>query len=105
MDRIATFKKFAEQQPDDPFPLYSLAMEYRNQDSFEQAQRRFDELRERFPDYLAAYFHAGANLTALGRKQDSAERYRQGLDVAGKAGDGKAGDELQQALDQLVGTS
>ncbi len=105
MDRIATFRKFAEQQPNDPFPLYSLAMEYRNQDNVEEAQPYFDQLRERFPDYLAAYLHAGANLTALRRKQDAVECYGAGLVVAGKAGDGKAREELQQALAELEGTS
>ncbi len=105
MDRIVTFKKFAEQRPDDPFPLYSLAMEYRNQENFEEAQSYFDQLRERFPDYLAAYLHAGANLTALGRKDDAVECYKKGLELAGKAGDGKAREELQQALAQLEGTS
>jgi len=105
MDRIATFKKFAEQRPDDPFPLYSLAMEYRSQENFAEAQQIFDQLRDSFGDYLPAYFHAGANLIALDRKPDAAERYKQGLQVAGKAGDGHARDELQQALATLEGTA
>jgi tetratricopeptide (TPR) repeat protein len=104
MDRVAAFKAFVANQPDDPFPVYSLAMELRNQEDHDQAQTYFDLLRDKFPDYLAGYFHAGANLTALGRKQEAAERYREGIDKAGRAGDAKTRDELQVALAEVEGT-
>jgi len=103
MDRIATFKTFIEQQPDDPFPLYSLAMEYAKQGQRDEAQAEFDRLLEKFPDYVAQYFHAGANLVALGRKEDAAQRYRAGLEVASRAGDTKTADEIRGALSDIGG--
>ena len=103
MDRIATFKAFADKQPDDPFPLYSLAMEYAKQGDRDQAQAEFDRLLDKFPDYVAQYFHAGANLVALGRKDEAAERYRAGLDVAQRAGDQKTVEEIRGALADIGG--
>ena len=103
MDRIATFKTFMAQRPDDPFPVYGLAMEYKNAQSFEEAQTYFDRLRDEFAEYLAAYFHAGANLRALGRNDDAAARYRDGIELATKVGDTRAKDELTAALAELEG--
>jgi len=105
MDRIATFKSFMEKRPDDPFPVYSLAMEYRNADSLEEAQTYFDILRDKFSDYLPAYFHAGANLRALGRDGDAAGRYRDGIELADQKGDGRTKDELVAALADLENKS
>jgi tetratricopeptide (TPR) repeat protein len=105
MDRIATFKAFAEKRPDDPFPLYSLAMEYKNLGQYERAQEYFDVLQERFPQYVPAYFHAGANLVALERKSDAAARYKAGIEVAVRSRDAHAKDELEGALAQLESQS
>jgi len=103
MDRIATFKSFMEQRPDDPFPVYSLAMEHKNAASHEEAQPYFDILHERFADYLAAYFHAAANLRALGRDEDAAARYRKGIELASTVADSRTKDELVTALAELEG--
>ncbi|RMH41950.1 MAG: tetratricopeptide repeat protein [Deltaproteobacteria bacterium] len=101
MDRIDTLRAFAAQRPDDPFPLYGLAMELRNAQRYDEAQEVFDRLRAAFPDYLPAYFHAGANLAALGRTEDALARYRDGLDVARRAGDAKTADEISAAIAEL----
>jgi tetratricopeptide (TPR) repeat protein len=105
MDRIATFKSFMEQRPDDPFPVYSIAMEYKNAQSHEEAQQYFDILHDKFSDYLAAYFHAAANLCALERKDDAMTFYREGIELADKAGNAQTKDELVAALAELVAQS
>lgn len=101
MDRIAALEAFLEKDPDDPFPRYGLAVEYKNQDRFEEAQALFDELITRFPDYLASYMMAGANLIALGREPEAAETYRRGIEVAAKKGDSHTRSELELALADL----
>lgn len=101
MDRIATFKSFIEKKPDDPFPRYGLAMEYRNTGKYEKAQAEFDVLVERFPDYLATYLMAGNNLEDLERREDAKKIYRQGVERCRKQGDAHTASELQAALDAL----
>lgn len=104
MDRIKTFKSFIDSSPDDPFPRYGLAMELAKQGERDQAQAVFDELMERFPDYVAAYLMAGNNLAALGRKDDALAVYNRGIEASAKAGDSHAKGELQAALEELRAT-
>lgn len=101
MDRVATFKSFIEKKPDDPFPRYGLAMEYRNTGKYEQAQQVFDALMEKFPDYIAAYLMAGDNLVTLERQEDAKTVYKRGIEKAGQKGDGHTQSELQTALAAL----
>lgn len=101
MDRIAQLKSFVQEQPDNPFPRYGLALEYRNTGKLEQAQKVFDELAEKFPDYLAAYLMAGNNLVDLERAGDAGERFKRGIEVAQKQGNGHAKAELETALADL----
>ncbi len=103
MDRVATFKQFIQQKPEEPFPRYGLAMEYRNTGQFEKAQKVFDTLLEKFPDYLAAYQMAGNNLVDLGRKPDAAEVFRRGVEVSKRQGDERTTAELQASLEEVGG--
>ena len=101
MDRIATFKSFIETSPDDPFPRYGLAMEYKNQGRLELAEAEFAALIGKFPDYVAAYLMYGNALEALGRTTDAADAYRRGIGVAADQGDSHTRGELEAALAQL----
>lgn len=101
LDRIATLKSFIEARPDDPFPRYGLAMEYKNQGKLEEAARVFAELREKFADYVPQYLHGGHVLLALNRKAEARDVYRKGIEVATRRGDFHARGELEAALADL----
>lgn len=101
MDRVATFKSFIEKKPNDPFPRYGLAMEYRNTGKHAQAQKVFDELIDKFPDYLAGYLMSGNNLEELGRADDAKAVYKKGVKEAGRQGDSHTKSELEAALASL----
>jgi tetratricopeptide (TPR) repeat protein len=101
MDRVAAFKAFIERSPDDPFPRYGLAMEYCNQGRKDDARQAFEQLMERFPDYVPAYLMAGGNLAELGDGATAAAVYRRGIEAATRAGDAHARGELEAALAQL----
>lgn len=100
-DRISTFKIFIAQTPDDPFPRYGLAMEYRSMGQFQKAQIVFDELVERFPDYVGTYLMAGSNLAELGRKDEALTMFERGIRMSTRKGDMHTKNELQAALDNL----
>ena len=101
MDRIATFKSFIARTPEDPFPRYGLAMEYKGRGELDQAWTCFAELLEKFPDYVATYLMAGGTLAALGRTDEAAEVYRRGVAAATRKGDSHARSELETALAEL----
>lgn len=104
MDRIATFRSFIAKSPTDPFPRYGLAMELKGRGELAEAWATFEELLTRFPDYVPTYLMAGGTLVALGRKDEAAEVYRTGIEVAQKRGDQHARRELESALTEISPT-
>lgn len=103
MDRVEQLKALIEKNPQDAFPRYGLAMEYKNQANYQNAIQIFDQLLEQHSDYTAAYFHFGMSLRALGQGQRAEEIFKRGIEVAGKKGESHARDELQAALAELLG--
>ena len=102
MDRIATFKSFIARAPGDPFPRYGLAMEYRSRGDLATAWTAFSELLEQFPDYVPTYLMAGGTLSALGRRDEAADVYRRGIEVATRRSDPHARGELETALNEIL---
>jgi predicted Zn-dependent protease len=101
MTRIDAIKKIVEQQPNDPFPRYGLAMEYKNAGRADEAHAAFAELEARHPDYVAQYLMHGNLLASMQRIDEARGVYQRGLVAARKKGDGHAAGELQGALDGL----
>ena len=101
--RVQMLETFIEQNPTDPFPRYSLALECMNNlgDSV-RAAKLFDELTVSSPDYVATYLMYG-NLLAgsLGEVGKAKQIYKRGIEVAQAAGDGHAASEIQAALADL----
>jgi predicted Zn-dependent protease len=102
MDRVSTFKTFITRSPADPFPRYGLAMEYKGAGLLNEAWITFEELLQKFPDYVATYLMAGGTLIALGRTSEAAETFRKGVEVSGRRGDLHAKKELEAALAELA---
>jgi tetratricopeptide (TPR) repeat protein len=101
MDRIATFRSFISKSPTDPFPRYGLAMEHKGRGELAEAWAVFEELLQKFPDYVATYLMAGGTLVALDRKAEAADAYRKGIEVAQRRGDQHARRELEAALAEI----
>jgi tetratricopeptide (TPR) repeat protein len=100
-DRIATFKIHIAQTPDDPFPRYALAMEYRSLSQIDKAKLVFRDLISQFPDYVPTYLMYGSTLVELGEKDTALEVFTKGIEVAGRKRDAHAKNELQDALEHL----
>lgn len=99
--RIQAFRAFVAKSPDDPFPRYSLAMTLRSSGQVEEAIAEFRELARRKPEYVPTYLMLGQALTALGRSDEAARAYEDGIAVATRGNDQHARGELSQALDAL----
>jgi tetratricopeptide (TPR) repeat protein len=99
--RIEMLRGFIAQRPDDPFPQYALALEYKNAGDLAAAWETFNSLIDRHGDYVAAYLHAGNTLVALGRQGDARQVYERGLAACEKKGDSHAHGELSGALASL----
>jgi Flp pilus assembly protein TadD len=98
-DRIEALRKMAEADPEDPRPLFGLALEY------ERAGRWDDEI-DALRAYLArtddegnAWGRLGAALRRLGRDDEAREAYRTGIDAAYRHGHPTMAGEFEDVLD------
>ncbi len=105
MGRIEQLREFIATSPKDPFPRYGLAIELKNGGQLDEASKAFAELMQLFPDYTAAYLHAGNVLVALGRKDEAARVYRTGIEASTRKRDTHAKGELEAALVELTGSA
>lgn len=101
IDKVATLTQILEQNPDDAFARYGLAMEYANQGDIASALAQFDLLLTRHADYTAGYFMAAQTLTRAGRPAEAKARLLQGIASAQRANNTHALAEMQAALDDL----
>jgi tetratricopeptide (TPR) repeat protein len=99
--RIEALLGFIQQKPQDPFPRYALALEYKNGGRLDEARATFDALMSAHPDYTAAYLHAGNTLLALGLRDDARAVYQRGVEACVRRGDAHARGELEGALASL----
>lgn len=95
-------EQLASTKPDEPFPHYGLAMEYKRLDRLAEADATFAKLIERHPSYVPAYLMYGNLLEARDQRERAAEVYAQGIRVADEAGDEHARSELEAARGALT---
>jgi len=101
LDRIDQLRKFIDAQPDEPFPRYALALEWKGKGENGRAADELRELIRRKPDYLAAYLQLGMLEQALGQVDAARGTLRSGQEVARTKGDTHTLSELTSALEAL----
>lgn len=102
--RLEQLLKFLEDDPDDPFILYALALEYKSVDPGETG-KLFTQLLEYHPDYLPTYYQAALHKEELGQSLDALSLYGAGIEIAKKQNNFSALKELQAAYDTLADES
>jgi tetratricopeptide (TPR) repeat protein len=101
MSRIETLLNLMEQNPDDEFTKYALALEYVSVNETDNAEKYLKELIAASPSYLATYYQYGKLLEDKGEIEDARKIYNQGLFVATSQNDLHTKAELQDAIDNL----
>ena len=100
-NRLETLKELVQKDPDDDFSRYGLALEYKKMGEAENAFQEFDELINRHPDYVPAYFMYGQYLFEEDQEEKSIEIIQQGIEVAQRVGDHHAAGEMQDFLSSI----
>ncbi len=101
MDRLALLKQVLEQNPNDAFARYGLAMEYARAGQVDAAMQEFSALLKGNPDYTAAYFQAAQTLARAERSEEARRFLRDGIACAARTGDQHAQSEMQAMLEEL----
>jgi len=101
MDRLTRLKTLVEENPQDRFARYGLAMELASLGRLEESLGEFRALISLDPEYVASYLQAGQTMEKLNRLEEAREVYRRGIEVATRKGDMKTRGELESALELL----
>lgn len=99
--RIEQLLEFINEDSNDIFSRYALALEYWNLNQLEDAKVSFLEVLAIDKEYLAVYYHLGKTLQALNELESANEVFNQGIEVAISQGNQKTKAELLTALDEL----
>lgn len=99
--RLEQLQSYFNEDPRDPFNIYSLALEYLKTD-VTKSKELFDQLLQVHPDYLPTYYHAAKLYAELNDKDKAIDIYQRGMAVAKHSNNPKTLRELQSAFDELV---
>lgn len=98
--RIQQLSDFLRDEPNDPFLLYSFALEHVRQQPAE-ANRLLDELLIKLPDYLPTYYQSGLLKIQLGQPAQAKIVLERGLVLARAQQNIKTANELRHLLDEI----
>lgn len=99
--RLEQLFKFLEEDPEDPFNLYAIALEYLNDDKV-KAREYFDKLLSQHEKYVPVYYHAASLYRKLGKQEKAAEIYEKGITTARNQNNQHALRELRAAYNEFL---
>ena len=100
-NRINQLLNFLKEDPNDPFTLYCLAMEYEKTD-INLAIKYYEMLLQNHEGYTGTYYHAAKLFNNLGEKQKAEEIFKKGLEKTFVEGHTKNYRELQSAYNNFL---
>jgi thioredoxin-like negative regulator of GroEL len=87
-----------QEDPQDTFLRYSLAMELQKEGAHDESLTRFAELMRERPPHVPAFFMAAKLLLKLHRVDEARAALREGIEVARAQGDHHASSEMSELL-------
>jgi tetratricopeptide (TPR) repeat protein len=100
-NRLAMLTQFLEQNPNDAFARYGLAMEHSRLGQTETALEQFNRLLQLHPDYTNGYFMAAQTLERAGRTSEAKKMLENGIAAAQRTGNRHALSEMSGMLEEL----
>jgi Tfp pilus assembly protein PilF len=101
-NRIEEILQLQQQEPDDPFLWYALALEYVKNGEQAKAGEVFDTMLKRFPDYLPLYYQAAHFYWEEGSFDKAGYVFKIGINLAGTKGDTKTLQELTNSYQNFL---
>jgi len=99
--RLEALRRFLEEDPNDSFTRYALAMEYVSMNDIASATHQLQMLLGEDPEYVPAYHQLGIIFSRSKRRAESKKLFLDGIEAATRTGDTHARQEMQEALDEL----
>lgn len=89
---------FLQNNPNDTFTKFALALELLKADEVTKAKVLFESVLKQDPEYVGVYYHLGKLYQNSGRSKDAARLFQKGIKIADKQGKNRTKSELQEAL-------
>ena len=99
--RIQQLEGFVNEDPNDPFNLYALALEHSKADG-RKAIDIFNQLLKNHPDYVPTYYQLGKLYIDFSENEKALEVFDSGIRISTDKKDYKALRELQSARQELL---
>lgn len=99
MDRLKQLEQFYSEDPEDPFTLYALALEW-SKTNPQKGINLLQQLRVQQPDYVPTYYQLALLLLAANLIDDASIVIREGIEAAMKLKDNKSAVELRSLLEE-----
>ena len=99
--RLEKLLEFLQEDPNDPFTLYAVATEYRDNDPLE-ALRYYEKLLTEHPRYVATYYHAALLYVDLEQPDRAEATFKEGIVIATEQSEALALRELQNAYNDFL---
>lgn len=100
-NRVEILQQMVDQDPNNTFARYGLAMEYANSGQLEKAVAEFRTVLQHDQGYSAAYYHGGQALEKLGQVDEARDLYEKGIEATTRKGDLHTRAEIEAALNLL----
>ncbi|MFN6946716.1 MAG: tetratricopeptide repeat protein [Cytophagaceae bacterium] len=100
--RLEQLLSFLKEDPNDPFLLYAIAIEYEKSNQLDKVKEYFSFLLQHHEDYLATYYTAGKFYESIENKDLAIEVFTKGLQKAKQQNNFKTASEIQNALNELL---
>jgi tetratricopeptide (TPR) repeat protein len=100
-NRLTLLTQFLQQNPNDAFARYGLAMEHSRLGQTETALEQFSKLLALHPDYTNGYFMAAQTLERVGRTAEAKKMLESGIAAAQRTGNKHAASEMSGMLEEL----
>jgi predicted Zn-dependent protease len=101
-ERITLLTQILDQNPNDAFARYGLAMAHLSGGSTDNALAEFTKLIELNPDYVPAYQMSAQTLVKLGRTEDALDRLHHGIAAANRTRNQHALAEMEGLRDSIA---
>lgn len=100
-ERLEKLIEFLKEEPDDPFIIYALAIEYLKTNP-EKSELYFDSLLSDHPNYTGTYYHAARYFADKGDRSKAESIFKRGIEICIRENDLHAKRELQGAYNEFL---
>ncbi len=99
---LQSLLQFLDEDPNDAFTLYAIALEYQKSD-LQKSEFYYQKLLNKHPKYISTYYQYASMLQSINNINEAEKIYKLGIEIATEIRDFHALAELKQALNKLLG--